>query len=105
VTFRVRLTEQAERDLDELFDFIIEREVRRDSGNPSVAMRALATIRATIDTLRHAPFTCRKAGKDPLLRELVTSFVQTGCVALFEIVDSQTVDVLAVRHQREDDYH
>jgi hypothetical protein len=26
-------------------------------------------------------------------------------VALFEIDDQQTVTVLAVRHQREDDYH
>jgi hypothetical protein len=28
----------------------------------------------------------------------------TGCVALFEIVDDQTVVVAAVRHQREEDY-
>ena len=29
----------------------------------------------------------------------------TGYVALFEVVDGQTVVVAALRHQREDDYH
>jgi plasmid stabilization system protein ParE len=39
------------------------------------------------------------------LRELVISFGGAGYVALFEIEDNETVTVLAVRHQREDDYH
>jgi plasmid stabilization system protein ParE len=32
-------------------------------------------------------------------------FGGAGYVALFEIEDSKTVIILAVRHQREDDYH
>jgi hypothetical protein len=35
----------------------------------------------------------------------VISFGSTGCVALFEIEDQSTVTLLAIRHQREDDYH
>jgi len=38
------------------------------------------------------------------LRELIISFGANGYVALFEIEDSQTVTVLAIRHQREEDF-
>ena len=38
------------------------------------------------------------------LHELIISFGANGYVALFENVDSQTVTVLAIRHQREEDF-
>jgi hypothetical protein len=38
------------------------------------------------------------------LRGLLISFGSAGYVALFEIEDAQTVTILAVRHQREEDY-
>ena len=38
-------------------------------------------------------------------RELLIGFGKDGYVALFEIEGPDTVTVLAVRHQREDDYH
>lgn len=68
--------------------------------------RALETIRHGLRGLELSPFACRKAepGNNPFLRELVIGFGATGYVALFEIESPQTVTVLAVRHQREDDY-
>jgi hypothetical protein len=39
------------------------------------------------------------------LRELVIPFGAAGCVAQYEIEGKGTVTVLAVRHQREEDYH
>jgi len=52
------------------------------------------------------PFSCRKASPEhALLRELIISLGANGYVALFEIEDSQTVTVLAVRHQREEDFY
>jgi hypothetical protein len=52
------------------------------------------------------PFTCRKADPDdPFLRELLVSYGTSGYVALYEIEGDHTVTILAVRHQREDDYH
>lgn len=39
------------------------------------------------------------------MRELVIPFGRSGYVALFEIIDSATVVIAAVRHQLEDDYH
>jgi plasmid stabilization system protein ParE len=62
VTFRVRLTLEAEADLDRLFEFVLE-------------------------------------------RELIIPFGRSGYVALFEIESATDVVVVAVRHQREDDFH
>ena len=105
MTYRVRLTRQAQADLQRLFDFIIERELASSTGDLEIAERALNSIRAGFDTLRAMPFTCRKAGQSPFLRELVISFGATGYVALFEIIVEQEVVIAAVRHQREDDYY
>lgn len=105
MTFRVRLARGAAEDLDRLFDFVLERELARDGGDPALASRALESIRAGIATLRTSPFTCRKAERSPFLRELIIPFGRSGYVALFEIEEASTVTVLAVRHQLEDDYH
>lgn len=106
MTFQVRLTTAAADDLERLFDFVLERELQRSGGGDfELAERALQAIKDGIATLRASPFTCRKAGPGPLLRELLIPFGRSGYVALFEIVDSTTVVVAAVRHQLEDDYH
>ena len=99
--FVVRFTEEAEADLLRLFDFLLERDV-------GAAERAEQAIAKAIELLEIFPFSCRKAGAgsgDPFLRELIIPFGNSGYVALFEIVDSSTVIIGAIRHQREDDYH
>lgn len=102
MTFRVRFTQDAQADLDRLYDFILE----RDDGDWTVAERALVAIRNGIALLEMSPFSCRKAtAGNSFLRELVIAFGASGYVALFEIEDNKTVTVLAMRHQREDDYH
>ena len=105
MTFRVSLTRGAEGDLERLFDFVIERELGRATGSVELAQQALAAIRAGIATLKTSPFTCRKVGQSPFLRELVIPFGGSGYVALFEIVDKTQVLVAAIRHQLEEDYH
>ena len=105
MSFRVRLTREAEADLERLFDFVLERELARDGGRLELAQQALAAIRAGIATLKTSPFTCRKAGQNPFLRELIIPFGRSGYLALFEIVGKSKVVVSAVRHQLEDDYH
>jgi plasmid stabilization system protein ParE len=105
VSFRVRLTRAAEADLDRLFDFVLERELTRAAGNFELAEQALVAIRAGLATLKTTPFTCRKVGVSPFLRELIIPSGRSGYVALFEIVGHTQVVVLAVRHQLEDDYH
>ena len=105
MSFKVRLTRDAEADLVRLFDFALERELARNGGNLTLAEQAMASLRAGIATLKTSPFTCRKAGQSPFLRELIIPFGRSGYVALFEIEDASNVVVIAVRHQREDDYH
>ncbi len=65
----------------------------------------MTSLRACIATLKSSPFTCRKAGNSPFLKELIIPFGRSSYVALFEIEDESIVAVVAVRHQREDDYH
>ena len=97
--YRVRFTADAEDDLTRLYDFLLERDF-------DAAERALDAIRTGIDLVSLSPFSCRKAGADsPLLREIVIPFGAAGYVALFEIDGPGTVTILAVRHQREDDYY
>lgn len=97
--YRVRFTPDAEDDLLRLYDFLLEKDL-------TTAERALEAIRGGVELLRLSPFSCRKAVADnPLLRELVIPFGSAGYVALFEIDGPSTVTILAVRHQREDDYH
>ena len=99
--FKVRFTPDAEADLLRLFDFLLEQDV-------AAAERARAAIAKAFELLEVFPFTCRKAlggGGSPFLRELIIPFDASGYVALFEIENSDTVTVLVVRHQREEDYH
>lgn len=105
MSVRIRLTVEAEADLERLFDFVVERELNRDGGDLVLAEKSLAAIRAGFATLKASPFTCRKAAQSPFLRELIIPFGHSGYVALFEIEDASTVTILAVRHQLEDDYH
>jgi len=98
--YHVRLTLEAIEDLKRLQSFLIER-------NLSAAERALKAIETAFVLLEHSPFSCRKAwpGDRPLLREIVIPFGSAGYVALFEIDGPRHISVLAVRHQREEDYH
>ena len=105
MSFRVRLTRQAEADLERLFDFALERELARDGGDLQLAEQAIVANRAGVATLKTSPFTCRKAGQSPFLRDLIIPFERSGYVALFEIVDPTDGVVSALRHQLEDGYH
>lgn len=102
MSFSVRFTHHAESDLVRLYDFILQ----RDENDWALAERALEAIKHAIRGLELSPFSYRKAAADnPFIRELVIPFGASGYVALFEIEDEQTVTVLALRHQLEDDYY
>jgi plasmid stabilization system protein ParE len=99
--YRVRFTPEAEDDLLRLFEFLLERDI-------AAAKKARTAIAKSIELLRISPFTCRKAlGGDgsPFLRELIIPFGGSGYVALFEIEAQEIVTILAIRDQREEDYH
>ena len=105
MSYRVTFSKAAAQDLERLFDYALQRELDSDTGDLDVPQRALQSIKDGVAFLQSSPFACRKADAKPFVRELVISFGSSGYVALFEIVDTNTVVIGAIRHQREDDYH
>lgn len=105
MAFKVEFSVAAAEDLEQLFDFALQRELNSETGDLDIPDRALQAIKDGMALLQTSPFACRKAGDSPFVRELVIPFGSAGYVTLFEIVDSAIVIIGAVRHQREDDYH
>lgn len=99
MSYRVRYTKGAKEDLVRLYGFLVELDL-------PAARKALEAIEKGIDFLEDFPFTCRKATPgNSLLREMIIPFGSIGYVVLFEIEDKETVTILAVRHQLEEDYY
>lgn len=99
MSFQVRYTKGAKEDLRRLYAFLIK-------NDRQAARRARDAIAKATELLQEFPFSCRKASQDsPFLREIVIPFGAAGYVALFEIENNSTVTILAIRHQRENDYH
>ena len=104
MSFEVRWSPEALEDLLRLHDFLLERAAT--VVELEAADRAIEAVETSAKALlARAPFSCRKAGDRITRRELVMPFGSTGYVLLFEIVGAAGVLVLAVRHQREQDYH
>ncbi|MBI5330137.1 MAG: type II toxin-antitoxin system RelE/ParE family toxin [Betaproteobacteria bacterium] len=98
LSYRVRYTRAARDDLRRLFGFLVQRDAR-------AARRARDAIVKAAEFLKDFPFACRKADDaNPFLRELLIPFGSSGYVALFEIESPEWVTILAIRHQREEDY-
>lgn len=104
MSFAVELSPAAEADLERLFDFLLGRaETTEDLDRVQAAIDAIRA--AARHRLAITPFSFRKAARNPAQRELIIPFGGTGYVALYEIVGPRKVVVLALRHQREEDYH
>lgn len=105
MTYKVEFSQAAAADLEQLFDFALQRELSSETRDLDIPDRAVQAIKDGMAFLASSPFACRKAGSSSFVRELIIPFGRTGYVALFEIVDSNTVIIGAIRHQLEDDYH
>jgi plasmid stabilization system protein ParE len=103
--YEVEFSPAADEDLQRLFDFALARELQSETGDLENPSRALQAIADALKLLASSPFSCRKVGVSPFVRELVIPFGRGGYVALFEIVSRNKIIIGAVRHQREDDYH
>ncbi|MEY2893977.1 MAG: hypothetical protein RJA98_3885 [Pseudomonadota bacterium] len=104
MSFIVEMSPTAEADLERLFDFLLDQaEATEDLDRAQAAIDAIRS--AAQHRLAITPFSFRKAAQNPAQRELIIPFGSDGYVALYEIVSASQVVVLAVRHQREEDYH
>jgi len=94
----VRLSARAQSDLSRLRTFLV-------SKDASVAKRALLAIRSALMPIAHAPMIGRPVDDSEDLRELVIDFGASGYLALYRYEPAlDAVTILAVKHQREDDY-
>ncbi len=94
----VRLSARAQADLVRLQTFLANKDI-------NAAKRAMLVIREAFMPLTHAPMIGRPIEHRDGLRELVIDFGASGYLALYRfepVLDAATI--LAIKHQREDDY-
>lgn len=94
----VRLSARAQSDLSRLHAFLLEKDA-------NTAKRAMLAIREAFMPLRHSPMIGRPIEDRGELRELVIDFGTSGYLAMYCFEPSlDAVTILAIKHQREDDY-
>ncbi len=101
--FRVEFTPEADADLDRLFDFLLDH--AQTVEDAMRAHEAVEAIRVAADShLSTSPYSYRRVGPRPTLRELIVPFGSTGYVLRFDIRSPELVLVIGARHQREEDF-
>jgi plasmid stabilization system protein ParE len=104
MTFKVEFTPEAEADLDRLFDFLLDRAETVDHAMR--AYQAIEAVRTAANShLSITPYSYRKVGVRPTLRELIVPFGSTGYILRFDIRTPELVLVIGARHQCEEDFH
>jgi len=94
----VRLSARAQSDVSRLHTFLVGKDV-------NVARRAVLAIRDAVRLLAYAPGMGRLVNDSEDLRELVIDFGASGYLALYRFEPAlDAVTILAIKHQREDDY-
>lgn len=94
----VRLSARAQFDLARLKSFLANKDI-------NAAKRAMMVIRDALIPLTHAPMIGRPIEDREDLRELVIDFGSSGYLALYRFEPTlDAVTILAIKHQREDDY-
>lgn len=94
----VRLSARAQSDLSRLHSFLLEKDA-------NAAKRAMLAIREAFMPLKNSPMIGRPVEDRVGLRELVIDFGASGYLAMYRFEPPlDAVTILAIKHQREDDY-
>ena len=95
---RVILSARAQGDIVRLRNFLLEKDI-------NATKRAVLAIREAFLPLKQSPVIGRPVEDHPELRELIIDFGATGYLALYRYEPANdAVVILAIKHQREDDY-
>ncbi|PUE29421.1 hypothetical protein B9Z39_04970 [Limnohabitans sp. JirII-29] len=70
ITYRVLFSKAVAEDLEQLFDFALQRELNSATGDLNIADKAVQAIKDGIAFLTTSPFACRKVGASSFVREL-----------------------------------
>jgi plasmid stabilization system protein ParE len=99
-TYSVIIEPEAREDIERLHAFLL-------GSAPDYSDQAIERIYKSLKLLEIIPHSCRKAVQQDgvQLRELIIDQGHSGYIALIEIRPDEVVAVLAVKHQRESDYH
>lgn len=104
MSYAVEFTPGAEEDLLRLYEYLLDRAETLEALD--AADQALQVIRQAAQShLSTTPYSYRKVGTRPTLRELIIPFGSTGYVLRFDIRSPKLVLVIGARHQREEDFH
>ncbi len=94
----LRLSARAQADVVRLHRFLLHKDA-------NAARRAVAAIRDALQPLEKVPAIGRPVEDAPEMRELVIDFGASGYLALYRHEPKEdAVVVLAIKHQRENDY-
>ncbi len=74
MTYKVEFSPAAAADLEQLFDFALQRELSSETGDLDIPDRAVQAIKDGMAFLASSPFACRKAGSNSFVRELIILF-------------------------------
>ena len=97
-SIKVILSARAQADMARLHRFLVDKDAL-------VAKRAVAAIRDAFLPLQETPLMGRPVEDNAGLRERVIDFGTSGYLALYRHeLNNHAVVILAVKHQREDDY-
>lgn len=95
---QIILSARAQSDISRLHAFLLEKDL-------AAAMRAMLAIREALMPLKRSHMIGRPVEDHESLRELVIDFGSTGYLALYRFEQSSdVVTILAIKHQREDEY-
>ena len=95
---RVILSARAQGDIVRLRNFLLEKDI-------NAAKRAVLAIREAFLPLKQSPVIGRPVEDHPELRELIIDFGARGYLAMYRYEPANdAVVILAIKHQREDDY-
>ena len=95
----LKLSRRAQADMMRLYKFL-------ELKSPSVAAKAIFTIRESLAPLKVMPLIGRPVLDSNNLRELVIAFGSDGYIALYEYIPEQDhVYIVAIKHQKEDGYN
>jgi plasmid stabilization system protein ParE len=95
---QVKLSARAQSDLARLYAFLLDKDI-------DAAKRAVLAIREALMPLQYAPVIGRPVEDHDHLRELVIDFGASGFLALYRLEPNlDAVTILAIKHQREEDY-
>jgi len=95
---QVRFSARAQADIARLHHFLVGKDA-------DAAKRAVLAQRKAVLPLKHFPMIGRPVEDHADLRELMIEFGASGYLALYRFESAlDTVTILALKHQREDDY-